>query len=349
MSGAPRPALYPRCCFHLSPTFNVWCLLRAADIQSLDQHAGFEGTIVWIHDFYFHRNLPIRWVRIVGVVVAVDEFSGRRVFMIDDSSGVCIESVTAYTPPPNPDKAVEASTNIVGASGGQSSTDGAKQQQQQQPQLATYGQPATNDAKQPSAQQQPPQLPYEEIDVGAVVDVKGKLTTFRGEMQITIEKMAHLKGTAQEVTLWEKRAKFRREVLDQPWILTDREVRRCRKEAERSATDFERNKKRIKEAVARAASHADKPWKAGKELERSEAERSETDAERKKKRVEEAAHRAAASRAGKPWKATTKAEGPETNAERKMRRIKEAAARAALHVNKPWKTSSKRSGGDGEY
>ena len=291
-------------------------------------------------------------MRIVGVVVAVDEFSGRRVFTIDDSSGVCIESVTAYTPPPNPDKAVEASTKIIGASGGQSSTDKAKQQQQQA-QQATYGQPATNDAKQPSAQQQQqqqqPQLPYEEIDVGAVVDVKGKLTTFRGEMQITIEKMAHLKGTAQEVTLWEKRAKFRREVLDQPWILTDREVRRCRKEAERSATEAERDKKRIKEAVARAASHADKPWIAGKELERSEAERLETDAERKKKRVEEAAPRAAASRAGKPWKAPTKADGPETDAERKTRRIKEAAARAALHVNKPWKTSLKRSGGDGEY
>lgn len=343
MSGASRPALYPRCCFYLSPTFNVWCLLQTADIQRLDQHAGFGGTILQHNhkereggfvdpgpgqEFYFHRNLPIRWVRIVGVVVAIDDFAGRRVFTIDDSSEVCIESVTTYTPPPNPDKAVEANTKTVGASDGQSATDGAKQQQQQQ---------------------QLPQLPYEEIDVGAVVDVKGKLTTFRGEMQITIEKMAHLKGTAQEVTLWEKRAKFRRDVLDQPWTLTDREVRRCRKEAERSVTDAERKKKRIKEAVARATSHGDKPWETGREPERSEAERSETDAERKKERIEEAAPRAAASHANKPWKAPKKAEGLETDAERKIRRIKEAAARAASHVNKPWKTSSKRSGGDGEY
>ncbi|KAM0326006.1 hypothetical protein ACHAPQ_007857, partial [Fusarium lateritium] len=47
--------------------------------------------------------------------------------------------------------------------------------------------------------------PFPDVDVGSVVDVKGGLSTFRDERQLTIEKMVILQGTAQEVTLWEKR------------------------------------------------------------------------------------------------------------------------------------------------
>jgi hypothetical protein len=44
MTDQSRPPIYPRYCFHLAPTFNTWCLLRAADVHALDQHEGFEGT-----------------------------------------------------------------------------------------------------------------------------------------------------------------------------------------------------------------------------------------------------------------------------------------------------------------
>ncbi|KAL6865849.1 hypothetical protein ACO1O0_001948 [Amphichorda felina] len=244
MSGASRPTTYPRCCFHLSPTYNVWCLLRAADIQHLQQHSG--------QDFFFYKNLPIRWTRIVGIVVAIDDFAGRRVFTIDDSSGVCIKTITTYTPPPEPQNAAGASKDLaarVKATG------------------QSHDQPAKDVSdKQPVHKQQ--SLPYEEIDVGAVVDVKGKLTTFRNEVQIKIEKMVCLKSTAQEVTLWEKRARFRRDVLDPPWVLRDKDVRRCRKEAERSEEETERKRRRIKAAVERAAAsrNAEKPMEPPKRV-----------------------------------------------------------------------------------
>ena len=188
-------------------------------------------------DFYFYKNLPIRWTRIVGVVVAVDDFAGRRVFTIDDSSGACIEAITTYTPPPDAQNSVQATKDSAATA---------------KAPVHSHAQSAKDDGDKQSADNQH-SLPYEEIDVGAVVDVKGKLTTFRNEMQIKIEKMVSLKSTAQEITLWEKRAKFRREVLDPPWILRDREVRRCRKETERSEEQAERKKKRIKATVARAA------------------------------------------------------------------------------------------------
>lgn len=72
-----------------------------------------------------------------------------------------------------------------------------------------------------------------DVDVGTVVDVKGGLALFRGNKQVKIEKMTVLRSTDEEVVLWEKARQFRGDVLDKPWTLTDREVRRCRKEAER--------------------------------------------------------------------------------------------------------------------
>ncbi|RCI16179.1 hypothetical protein L249_2753 [Ophiocordyceps polyrhachis-furcata BCC 54312] len=156
------PALYPRYCFHLSPTFNSWCLLHAREIHGLEQHDGFQ----------------------VGVVVAVDDFASRRVYTVDDSSGACIEALPSE----------------------HGRDDG--------------------------------------IDVGSVVDVKGCLSLFRDEKQIKIERIKRLRTTADELVLWEKRAKFRRDVLDRPWVLERAEIRRCRKEAERSEKTVKRKERR---------------------------------------------------------------------------------------------------------
>ncbi|KAF4345700.1 hypothetical protein FBEOM_358 [Fusarium beomiforme] len=168
-------------------------------------------------NFYFYRNLPIKWVRIVGLVVAIDEFASRRVYTIDDSSGACIEC-----------------TILIPTSGGGDSR-------------ATTGDaaPKKEDVDTPQTTD-----PFPAIDVGCVVDVKGGLSTFRDERQLTIEKMVIVRSTAQEVALWEKRVRFQSEVLSKPWILRNSEIRKCRKEAERSEEEAERKRKRIKAAVA---------------------------------------------------------------------------------------------------
>ncbi|KAG5951892.1 hypothetical protein E4U53_002048 [Claviceps sorghi] len=215
MTDACKTELYPRYCFHLSSTVNTWCFLPARKIHALQQHAGFEGE-----NFFFYKNLPIKWARIVGSVVAIDEFSGRRVFTLDDSSGRCIEAwvILPSQAPGRP------SPEVRQASTGASSTVAA-------------GKDKTGCGAASS-------LAYHEIDIGHVLDVKGSLCIFKGEMQMKIEKFAFVKSTAQEMVLWRKRSQFQRDVLNRPWVLEPRVIRRCRREAETSESSLKRRKRR---------------------------------------------------------------------------------------------------------
>ncbi|CAK7565506.1 MAG: endo-1,3-beta glucanase [Sporothrix epigloea] len=79
-------SFYGQYCFHLSPTLNRWCPMRIAEVLKLVQYADFAGQNV-----YFHLNHPIKWVRIAGVVVACADYSGRRIYTVDDGSGATIE------------------------------------------------------------------------------------------------------------------------------------------------------------------------------------------------------------------------------------------------------------------
>ncbi|ROW01291.1 hypothetical protein VMCG_05838 [Cytospora schulzeri] len=170
--------VYPQYCFHLSETINKFCPLRSIDIDNLTRHPGFEGQ-----DVFFHLNHPVRWVRITGMVVAVDEFGTRRNYTVDDSSGVCIECVVDV---PKSDPSI---------------TLGSKEQP------AATGKPRVPD----------------EVDVGTLVDIRGGLALFRGSKQVKIEKATIIRSTEQELVYWEKVQAFRREVLDRPWELTDKE------------------------------------------------------------------------------------------------------------------------------
>lgn len=184
--------LYPQHCFKLSPTVNTYPHLQASDIDALTTHSGFHGQ-----NLFFHLNHPIQWVRIAGIVVAVDEYPGRRIYTVDDSSGVCIECLVDV---PRTDAALTA---------------------------------AVTAANVDSATPAPKRVVPDEVDVGTVIDVKGGLSLFRGHKQVKILKATVLRSTEQEVAFWGKITTFRRDVLEKPWKLTDKEVRRCRKEEER--------------------------------------------------------------------------------------------------------------------
>lgn len=130
------------------------------------------------------------------MVVAVDEYPGRKVYTVDDSSGVCIECLIDIPRlPPH-------------------STSNAA--------ITTAAHTANSTLKVP-----------EGVDVGTTVDIKGELALFRGHKQIKILKTNILRSTEQEVIFWEKLWDYRQSVLDKPWVLTDKQVRRCRKDEER--------------------------------------------------------------------------------------------------------------------
>ncbi|KAF9876345.1 glycosyl hydrolase family 81 [Colletotrichum karsti] len=200
MAGDAPTDLYPRYCLNLSPTSNTWCLMHAIDIHALRSVPDFE-----VQDFYFYKNLPIKWVRIVGIVVAVDDFPGRRIYTLDDSSGACIECTVPMKVP------------------------------------------AT--ATTPKGIRPQPQPPADcvDVDVGSVLDVKGMVATFREERQIKIEKVKILRCTEHEVALWERRTQFKKDVLSVPWVLTEKQIRRCKREEEReNEGDDERRRRKEK-------------------------------------------------------------------------------------------------------
>ncbi|KAH6843017.1 hypothetical protein B0I37DRAFT_209846 [Chaetomium sp. MPI-CAGE-AT-0009] len=195
MTDSTKPELYPQYCFHLSPTINRWCHFRITDIWALRSHPGFRGQ-----DVYFHLNHPIKWVRISGVVVAVDEHEKMHIYTIDDGSGATLECLVNVAPRAGPG-------------------------------MATATTATKSDSKPDKA---PHSLPIVDapIDVGHVLDIKGSVGMYRDNKQIRAEKVVHLRSTEQEVIFWEKVTQLKTDVLSKPWVLDRREVRKCRKEEE---------------------------------------------------------------------------------------------------------------------
>ncbi|KAL1877328.1 hypothetical protein VTK73DRAFT_8781 [Phialemonium thermophilum] len=248
--AAPSSTIYPRYCFHLSPTIYRLCPLRATDVHALRTHPGFEGQ-----DLYFHLNHPIRWVRVVGVIVAIDEYEARCIYTLDDSSGETIQCVV--------NKPRSAST-----------TD---------PKSAPSVPRGANASKDASAGTGPDI--DSDIDVGDVVDVRGGVNEIRALKQICVQKVVHLRSTEQEVRVWNKIAQFRRDVLDEPWILDKKAIWRCQQEAlgrPIDAPQVKRASRNAKEEAGRARSAADGPEETGPSKQKSQ--RLRTGLEKKVKR-----------------------------------------------------------------
>ena len=187
---------YPAYCFSLSPTYDTWARLTVAEVHALTEREGFEGTIpqyslilvfhrtlsiswipcVWLdltlstagQNTYFHLNHPIKWIRLVGVVVAFDEFPQRWIMLLDDGSGAVIE-VTCGRPPSQHNTTSPSDYNIPIAGVAK-------------PTIPLEGVTSTGRP-----------IDLNGIDVGTVVKVKGKIGSFRGERQMHLERICMLR------------------------------------------------------------------------------------------------------------------------------------------------------------
>ncbi|KAK8085123.1 hypothetical protein PG997_006394 [Apiospora hydei] len=222
---------YPEYCNAVSPTINKWCPLTAQHIYGLSWKVRIDNQKY----VFFHLNHPIYWVRIVGVVVAIDSFYSRRIYTIDDSSGACIECCVTL-PPPDKTSAPTASTTT------------------------------TNNNNINPLLPPPPPDPYPGIDTGLVVEIKGSLTLFRNQPQIDVTKMAHLRSTSAEVAFWGKIRAFREGMLASPWFVDAGTVRRLKRENEKDVVRRNRREERERRerqqqqrqsASGRAAGRAD--------------------------------------------------------------------------------------------
>ncbi|KAK7750754.1 hypothetical protein SLS62_007305 [Diatrype stigma] len=154
------------------------------------------------------------------VVVAIDDFYGHRVYTIDDSTGECIECSVETPKPPKP--GAQGAKEV--ARGGAASSS----------RTATAQGTATTSSSVLAA----------DIDVGMVVDVKGRVKLFRDRKQIKIQKVQRIGSTAQEVQFWGKIQDFRRDVLSRPWLLDKRDVRRAKKQHLADVDADERRRRR---------------------------------------------------------------------------------------------------------
>ena len=165
---------YNAYCFDLSPTYHKWARLTAADVHELKERDGFQGMLKEHHGFckaknriagqnpsvYFHLNHPIRYVRLVGVVVAFDVYEYRYIMVLDDSSGEAIEVTCG--------RATETSADT-----------------KPETQRTTRGMTKTTIGK--TIQDNTVDLTG--VNVGTVVKIKGSVGSFRGMKQVQLERL----------------------------------------------------------------------------------------------------------------------------------------------------------------
>ena len=150
---------------------------------------------------FFYNNHPIRYVRLVGVVVAFDILDRGFVFAIDDGSGStidvrCDRPKQVLNDAPYDVKSVLAEIPKKGLTPSRKEVD------------------------------------LSDIDVGTVVKVKGLVgVRWGGEKQIRLERIWIVQSTSEEILAWEETSDFRSQTLSRPWTLSDKEVRRAQRKA----------------------------------------------------------------------------------------------------------------------
>ncbi|KAH8725014.1 hypothetical protein GQ44DRAFT_772419 [Phaeosphaeriaceae sp. PMI808] len=204
--------LYPSYYFRASPTYDIWVKLTAADVQALRTESEFQGQ-----NLYFHLNHPIRFVRLVGVVVAIDDINLRyTVLTVDDGSGANIELKIVRLP------SIEKSplnTSSATAMGNVTVTSRIGVFQVMVDDLA--------------------------VDIGTVVKAKGTISEFRGIKQLDLKRIWVVTTTNEEAQAWAETAAFKHRVLSSPWHLSSSERKQIKsniKSEKKKAREYERRK-----------------------------------------------------------------------------------------------------------
>ncbi|KAF2003608.1 hypothetical protein P154DRAFT_543685 [Amniculicola lignicola CBS 123094] len=200
----PEPAYqrYPAYCFRASPTYNTWVKLTAADVQALRSEQEYRSQHI-----YFHLNHPIRFVRLVGVIVAIDDITTRYTNLtIDDGSGANVElKIVRLTP--DVYNSVESPSNTVVDNVDVITRPGIFK-------VAVDGRP---------------------LDLGTVIKAKGTLAEFRGNKQLELKRISIVDTTDEEAQAWSEAAEFKRDVLSIPWRITSAEHKKITREIKRES------------------------------------------------------------------------------------------------------------------
>ncbi|KAF2853127.1 hypothetical protein T440DRAFT_515855 [Plenodomus tracheiphilus IPT5] len=204
--------LYPAYCFRASPTFNTWVKLTASDVQGLRSEPDFQGQ-----NIYFHLNHPIRFVRLVGVIVAIDDINVRyTVLTIDDGSGANIELKIVRIPSPGRNPLDTSSTTTI---------DNVKV-------ISRFGVFEVL-------------VDQHSLDIGTVIKAKGTISMFRGIKQLDLKRIWVVATTNEEAQAWAEAAAFKQSVLSKPWHISKTEGKKIKstiRAEKKKEQEYERRK-----------------------------------------------------------------------------------------------------------
>lgn len=202
-------------------------------------------------NIYFYLNHPIRFVRVVGVVVAIDDINIKySALTLDDGSGATVELKIVRTAPANQGPK-ECSSNTTVKNVNVISQFGVFE-------VTVDGQ---------------------KVDIGTVVKAKGTISEFRGVKQLELKRAQIVSSTDEEAQAWAETAAFKIGTLAIPWRVTSSqhsEIKKKSKADKKKAKDYDRRmreyeKKRAEHEATKAAQLAQKEAKRETRRRREEA------------------------------------------------------------------------------
>ncbi|KAJ5702165.1 hypothetical protein N7488_009713 [Penicillium malachiteum] len=246
-------AIYPAFCFKASPTHFAWVKMSVADVHRLQKPRSFEGQRI-----YFYKNHPIRFVTIAGLIVSKTEVYHRTILTIDDSSGAIIEVIVPHSS--DPQHQPSSSTKQTESSQSKPNTNGNTESESQED--------FTMDAKDINPKYGVGLIQHVHVSTtdqsiidisdlvpGTMARVKGTLSSYRGMIQLNMERFHILRDTNAEMVFLNERLQFFVEVLSSPWVLSDEEVEILRREGEdgdlRAAEERSKAQMRVKRRAER--------------------------------------------------------------------------------------------------
>lgn len=166
---------------------------------------------------YFLLNHPIRFVRLVGVVVAIDDINAKYTTLtIDDGSGATVELKIIRIPSADQNP-VDTSSNTT--------IDNVNI-------VSPFGVFEVI-------------VDNQRLDIGTVVKAKGTLSEFRGIKQVELKRVWVVTSTNEEAQAWAETARFKQEVLSHPWHLRSSKVKQIKDKIradKKKLQDYERRK-----------------------------------------------------------------------------------------------------------
>ncbi|PYI07610.1 hypothetical protein BO78DRAFT_366325 [Aspergillus sclerotiicarbonarius CBS 121057] len=206
---------YPGFCFKASPTHFTWVKMAAVDVLRLKRRAEFQDQST-----YFYNNHPIRFISLVGIIIARLDLPTRTILTLDDSTGATLDIVVSKSSAP-----VTTTTTTTNPT--------------------SISTPTPNTSIHISPTTQTP-LDITPLVPGTLTHVKGTISTFRNTNQLNLERYFLIRDTNTEMRFVDQRSRFLVEVLSVPWRLGGNEVERLRGEMEEEEERVEEEQERVR-------------------------------------------------------------------------------------------------------